>query len=62
MERILVILWLFIGPIILSAQVDTTDARYKIGYEIGSWLPFVILAGLFILMLVMARRRSEGKE
>lgn len=46
----------------LSAQADTTDIRYKIGYEIGSWLPFIILAGLFIFMLVVARRRSEEKE
>ena len=45
-----------------SAQVDTSDIRYKVGYEIGSWLPFVLLAGLFIFMLVMARRRSETKE
>ena len=46
----------------LPAQVDTTDIRYKIGYEIGSWLPFIILAGLFIAMLVMARWRSEDKK
>ena len=46
----------------LPAQVDTSDIRYKVGYEIGSWLPFIILAGLFIVMLVMARRRSEKKE
>ena len=61
-KRISVVLWLSTMSMILSAQADTTDVRYKIGYEIGSWLPFVILAGLFILMLVRARQRSERSE
>ncbi len=40
-------------------QVDTTSANYKIGYEIGSWLPFIILAAVFIWMAVNAYRRSR---
>ncbi len=40
-------------PAVFGAQegVDTTSTGYQIGYEIGSWLPFFVLAGLFLLML-----------
>ena len=44
------------------AQVDTTDAGYQLGYKIGSWLPLIFLTGLFIFMLVMARKRSEKND
>ncbi|MCB9284993.1 MAG: hypothetical protein H6563_13025 [Lewinellaceae bacterium] len=41
-------------------QADTTDIGYKIGYQIGGWLPFIVLA--FILILLTYRnwkRRSK---
>jgi len=62
MNKIFTALLMILGPVFLLAQADTTDIRYKIGYEIGSWLPFVILAALFIFMLVKARQRSEEKK
>jgi hypothetical protein len=48
-------------PINSSGQetVDTTSQGYQIGYQIGSWLPFVILAGLFIGMLSMLMRKNK---
>lgn len=45
--------------IFIFQQVDTTSTGYKIGYEIGSWLPFIILAAAFIWMAVAAYRRSR---
>lgn len=34
-----------------SIAVDTTGVQYKIGYYIGSYLPFIILVFLFILYI-----------
>jgi lipopolysaccharide export LptBFGC system permease protein LptF len=48
--------------LMLFQEVDTTSAQYKIGYEIGSWLPFIILAVIFIWMSVAAYRRSKRTE
>jgi hypothetical protein len=50
-------------PIQLMAaeEVDTTSGGYRIGYEIGSWLPFIILAVLFLVMLrSLMKRNSVG--
>lgn len=52
-------------PVIVAAQeaADTTSAGYKIGYKIGSWLPFIILAFVFILMLrAVMRRQNTGPK
>ncbi len=47
------------GIFLWQAEVaDTTSAGYKIGYQIGSWLPFVILAGLMIALIIQASRNS----
>ena len=58
-----IFLWLL--PLLIQAQtdttqVDTTSSGYKIGYQIGSWLPFIILIGLLIFFTVRAAR--SGKE
>jgi len=45
--------------LLLFQEVDTTSAQYKIGYEIGSWLPFIILAAVFIWMSIAAYRRGR---
>jgi len=42
------------------AQVDTTSVGYKIGYEIGSWLPFLIIITLLLLVMIRARRLSRN--
>ena len=55
------IIWSLL-PLWLLAQVDTTSASYKIGYKIGTWLPFIILASLFIYMAVKAARRSREQD
>lgn len=40
----------------LAAQVDrrgvdTTDTGYRVGYQIGSWLPFAVVVGLALLII-----------
>lgn len=40
--------------------VDTTSAGYQIGYQIGNWLPFAVLAVLFILMLRAALSKQKN--
>jgi hypothetical protein len=34
-----------------SIAVDTTGSQYKVGYYIGSYLPFIILVFIFILYI-----------
>ena len=43
-----------------TVQVDTSSAGYKVGYQIGSWLPFILLAAILIFLTVRAVRK--GKE
>lgn len=50
----------FIAPLAAQEAVDTTLADYQIGYRIGSWLPFLVLAFLFILMLRAAMKRQDA--
>ncbi|MCO6479798.1 MAG: hypothetical protein J5I94_24385 [Phaeodactylibacter sp.] len=46
----------------LSAQEpDTTSLGYKIGYHIGSWLPFGIIVLLVVLILARKSRRSPNE-
>lgn len=52
------------GVSVLSAQsdtvgVDTTDWRYRIGYEIGSWLPFLIIFTLALAVIIRQYRLSQ---
>jgi lipopolysaccharide export LptBFGC system permease protein LptF len=44
---------------LLLLQTDTTSTTYKIGYEIGSWLPVMLLLIIFIWLAVRARKRSN---
>jgi|GEM_PF-2204016 len=41
--------------------VDTTSSGYKIGYEIGSWLPFIILFTLALMVIIRSFRLSQKK-
>ncbi|MEQ8702728.1 MAG: hypothetical protein RIC19_02350 [Phaeodactylibacter sp.] len=38
---------------------DTTSAAYQIGYQIGSWLPFVIIFVLALLVIIRTYRLSQ---
>jgi LPXTG-motif cell wall-anchored protein len=40
-------------------QAVTDSAQYKLGYSIGGWLPFVGLAILLTIMILMLRRRRS---
>ncbi len=46
-----------------TTGVDTTDWRYRIGYEIGSWLPFLIIFTLALAVIIRQYRisRRDGK-
>jgi len=51
-----------INPMFLLLQADslsdTTSMGYRIGYSIGSWLPFITIAGLAVLIILRRYRRS----
>ncbi|MCB0642880.1 MAG: hypothetical protein KDC44_14625 [Phaeodactylibacter sp.] len=40
-------------------QVDTTSIQYQVGYQIGSYLPVIIILILAILVMIRASRRSR---
>lgn len=42
-----------------SHGVDTTDTGYQIGYQIGSWLPFLIIITLVLMVMYRARKLSK---
>ncbi|KGE88952.1 MAG: hypothetical protein ACE362_23205 [Phaeodactylibacter xiamenensis] len=44
-----------------SEGVDTTSSGYQIGYEIGSWLPFIILFTLALMVIIRSFRLSQKK-
>ncbi len=37
-----------------SVVVDTTQLGYRIGYTIASWIPFLIIA--FIVLMIIRKR------
>jgi len=39
--------------------VDTTSAGYQIGYEIGNWLPFIIIFTLALMVVIRSYRLSQ---
>jgi len=41
---------------------DTTSRGYQIGYEIGSWLPFIIIFTLAVMVIVRSYRLSRNKD
>jgi hypothetical protein len=49
----------FVSPLL---QVDTNSASYRIGYRIGSWLPFAFLLVLTVLVIRMVLRRRRRHE
>ncbi len=55
----------FLSLTTLNAQespttgVDTTDAGYQIGYQIGSWLPFIIIFTLALMVIIRSYRLSQ---
>lgn len=60
--------FLFLAFISITAQalaqsegVDTTSSGYQIGYEIGSWLPFIILFTLALMVIIRSFRLSQKK-
>jgi hypothetical protein len=46
--------------LLLQADVltDTTALGYRIGYSIGSWLPFLLIAGLALLIILRRYRQN----
>lgn len=53
---------LTLGAPSLSAQqegVDTTSAGYQTGYKIGSWLPFIIIFTLALMVVIRSYRLSR---
>jgi riboflavin transporter FmnP len=57
------ILWsILITPLYSMAQqegVDTTSRGYQVGYEIGSWLPFIIIFALALMVIIRSYRLSQ---
>lgn len=52
-------------PFLAIAQeesVDTTSQGYKIGYEIGSWLPFLIIFTLALMVIIRSYRLSQKNK
>ncbi|MEL7119558.1 MAG: hypothetical protein AAFO07_08960 [Bacteroidota bacterium] len=44
----------------LLLQADTTSVGYKIGYQIGSWLPFMII--VLIVGMIIYRRYNFNRK
>jgi hypothetical protein len=43
-----------------SVKVDTTTLGYKVGFTFGSWLPFILLIAVLVL-IVSKRYRFKDK-
>ena len=43
-----------------TIPVDTTSLGYKIGFTLGSWLPFIII--VIIVLLILRKRYRFDKE
>ncbi|MCU0380411.1 MAG: hypothetical protein MUE58_04385 [Chitinophagaceae bacterium] len=41
-------------------QAAADSAAYKIGYTVGSWLPFILL-GIMLTVMILALRKRRGK-
>lgn len=55
------LLLLSLPDIAQRSGIDTSSAQYQLGKTIGSWIPFILLAALFILMLRAALRRDKNQ-
>jgi len=42
-----------------TIRVDTTDIGYRIGFTVASWLPFIIIVIIFIMII---RKRYDFKS
>ncbi len=56
-------------PLLLFLQVDieekmknAPDEKYEIGVVIGTYLPFVVLAGLAYLFYYLAKKRKNREK
>lgn len=45
-----------------TTAVDTTSRGYEIGYTIGSWLPFLIIFTLALMVIIRSYRLSQRDE
>ena len=41
---------------------DTTSQSYKIGYQIGEWLPFLVIFTLALMVIIRSYRLSQKKN
>ncbi|MBV6428838.1 MAG: hypothetical protein KIPDCIKN_03375 [Haliscomenobacter sp.] len=48
-------------PFPFFLQVDTTSVGYKVGLQIGSWLPFLVIA-IIALLIIVKGYRHKGEE
>jgi hypothetical protein len=47
------------GSRFLLQVADTTSTSYKVGYYIGSWLPFAVMILLaFVVIFIIGRKRK----
>ncbi len=54
------IIGLVLLPVFLMAQeVDTSSHSYQVGHQIGSWLPFLVIITLMVLVIIRASRRRQ---
>jgi lipopolysaccharide export LptBFGC system permease protein LptF len=42
--------------------IDTTSQEYKIGYQIGEWLPFLVIFTLALMVIIRSYRLSQKKD
>lgn len=45
-----------------ESHVDTTSSAYQLGYQIGSWLPFILLIILAMMVIIRSYRLSADKQ
>lgn len=46
--------------VVILLEADTTGIQYKIGYQIGSWLPFILIAAV-ALAIILKGFRHKGE-
>lgn len=66
-RRLALFVCVLAGQTLASAQtdergVDTTGVGYQVGYQIGSWLPFIIIVLLALLVVVNSYRFSQRNK
>lgn len=56
--KLLALLLLF-SNYLPAQEADTTSVGYKIGYHIGSWLPFAVIVILALMVILRASRQHR---